>query len=211
MLGSTSVSKNPYRMSMPELKELQMQLEEIPKKRYICQSVSPWGAPILFVKNKDVMMRLCIDFRKLNKVTIKNKYHFPRINYLFDQLRGVNIFSNIDLRYGYYHVRINEEEIRKNSFRTRYKHYEFTVVSFILSNAPVVFMCLMNAVFKSYLDMFVIVFLDDILIYSKYKEEHKNHLRMVMQAFRNHKLYEKLSKCLFYHRQIHYLGHIISK
>jgi hypothetical protein len=188
-----------------------MQHEEILKKGYINPSLSPWGAPVFFMRKKDGTLRLCIDFGKLNKVTVKNKYHFPRINYLFDQLRGVNIFSNIDLRYGYYHVRINEEDIRKTSFRTRYKHYEFTVVSFVLSNAPVVFMCLMNGVFKSYLDMFVIVFLDDILIYSKYKEEHKNHLRMVMQALRKHKLYEKLSKCLFYHRQIHYLGHIISK
>jgi hypothetical protein len=198
-------------MSTPELKELQMQLEELLKKGYICPSVSPWGAPVLFVKKKDGMLRLCIDFRKLNKVTVKNKYPLPRIDDLFDQLRGAQIFSKIDLRYGYHQVRIKEEDINKTTFRMRYGHYEFTVVPFGLSNAPVVFMCLMNGVFINYLDKFVIVFLDDILIYSKFEEEHEKHLRMVLQVLREHQLYAKLSKCSFYQGQIHYLGHIISR
>jgi hypothetical protein len=134
----------------------------------------------------------------------------PRIDDLFDQLKGARIFSKIDLRSGYHQVRIKEEDINKTTFRTRYGHYEFTVVPFGLSNAPTIFMCLMNGVFREYLDKFVIVFLDDILIYSKSEEEHEKHLRMVLQVLREHKLYAKLSKCIFYQKKIHYLGHIIS-
>jgi hypothetical protein len=211
MPGATPVSKTPYRMSTPELKELQMQLEELLKKGYIHPSVSPWGAPVLFVKKKYGTLRLCIDFRQLNKVTIKNKYPLPRIDDLFDQLKDAKIFSKIDLRSGYHQVRIKDEDISKTAFRTRYGHYEFTVVPFGLSNAPIVFMCLMNGVFRKYLDKFVIVFLDDILVYSKSEEEHEHHLRMVLQVLREHQLYAKLSKCSFYQKQIHYLGHIISK
>jgi hypothetical protein len=181
------------------------------KKGYICPSVSPWGAPILFVKKKDGTLRLCIDFRQLNKAIVKNKYPLPRIDDLFDQLRGENIFSKIDLRSGYHQVRIKEEDISKTTFRTRYGHYEFVVVPFGLTNAPVVFMCLMNDIFRNYLDKFVIVFLDDILIYSKLEEEHEHHLRLVLQVLREHQLYAKLRKCSFYQEQIHYLGHIISE
>jgi hypothetical protein len=211
MPGAGPVSKTPYRMSTPELKELQMQLEELLKKGYIHPSVSPWGAPVLFMKKKDGTLRLCTDFRQLNKVTVKNKYPLPRIADLFDQLKDAKIFSKIDLRPIYHQVRIKEEDITKNSFRTRYGHYEFTVVPFGLSNAPAIFMCLMNAVFREYLDKFFIVFLDDIPIYSKSEEEHENHLRMVLQLLREHQLYYKLSKCSFYQKKIHYLGHIISE
>jgi hypothetical protein len=188
-----------------------MQLEELLKKGYIHPSVSPWGAPVLFVKKKDGTLRLCIDFRQLNKVTIKNKYHLPRIDDLFDQLKGENIFSKIELRSGYHQVRIREEDTSKKTFQTRYGHYEFVVVPFGLTNAPTTFMCLMNGVFRDYLDKFVIVFLDDILIYSKTEEEHEQHLRMVLQVLREHQLYAKLSKCTFYQKKIHYLGHIVSK
>jgi hypothetical protein len=132
-------------------------------------------------------------------------------NELFDQLKDAKIFSKIDLRSRYHQVRIKDEDISKTAFRTRYGHYEFTVVSFGLSNAPVVFMCLMNGVFRDYLDKFVIVFLDDILVYSKSEEEHEQHLRMVLQVLREHHLYAKLRKCSFYQEQIHYLGHIISR
>jgi hypothetical protein len=173
--------------------------------------VSPWGAPVLFVKKKYGTLRLCIDFWQLNKVTVKNKYPLPKIDDLFDQLKDAKIFSKIDIRSGYHQVRINDEDISKTSFRTRYGHYEFTVVPFGLTNAPVVFMCLMNGVFRDYLDKFVIVFLDDILVYSKIEEEHEQHLRMVLQVLREHQLYAKLRKCSFCQRQIHYLGHIISK
>jgi hypothetical protein len=211
MPGAAQVSKAPYRMSTLELKELQLQLEELLKKGYIHPSVSSWGAPVLFVKKKDGTLRLCIDFRQLNKITVKNKYPLPRIDDLFDHLKDAKIFSKIDLRSGYHQMRINEEDINKTAFRTRYGHYEFTVVLFGLSNTPVVFMCLMNGVFRDYLDKFVIVFLDDILVYSKSEEEHEKHLRMVLQVLINHQLYTKLSKCSFYQRQIHYLGHIISE
>jgi hypothetical protein len=173
--------------------------------------VSPWGAPVLFVKKKDGTLRLCIEFRQLNKVTIKNKYPLPRIDDLFHQLKDARIFSNIDLRLGYHQVRIRYEDINKTSFKTRYGHYKFTVVPFGLSNAPIVFMCLMNGVFREYLDKFVIVFLDDILVYSKLEEEHENHLRMVLQVLREHRMYAKLIKCSFYQNQIHYVGHIISE
>jgi hypothetical protein len=134
-----------------------MQLEELLKKGYIHPSVSPWEAQILFVKNKDGTLRMCIDFRQLNKVTIKNKYPSPRIECLFYQLKGARIFSKIDLRLDYHQVRIKEKDIIKTSFTTRYGNYEFIVVSFRLSNALVVFMCLMNGVFREYLDKFVIV------------------------------------------------------
>jgi hypothetical protein len=130
MPGAAPVSKAPYRMSTPELKELQLQLEEILKKGYICPNVSPWGAPVLFVKKKDGTMRLCIDFRQLNKVTVKNKYPLPRIDDLFDQLKDEKLFLKIDLRSGYHQVRIKDEDISKTAFRTRYSHYEFTVVPF---------------------------------------------------------------------------------
>jgi hypothetical protein len=143
-------------------------------------------------------LRLCIDFRQLNKYTIENKYPLPRIDDLFDQIRGENIFSKIDLRAENHQVRIREEDIHKTTFRTKYGHYEFVVVPFGLTNAPTVFMFLMNGIFRNYLDEFVIVFLDDILIYSKSEEEHENHLRLVLQLLREHRLYSKLSKWSFY-------------
>jgi hypothetical protein len=168
------VSKAPYRMSAPEVKELQLQPEELLKKGYIHPSVSPWGAPVLFVKKKNKTLRLCIDFRKLNKLTVKNKYPLSRIDDLFDQLKDAKIFSKIFLISGYHQVRIKYEDINKTAFRTRHGHYEFIVVSFGLSNTPIVFMSLMNGVFRDYLDKFVIVFLDDILVYSRTEEEHNN-------------------------------------
>jgi hypothetical protein len=211
MPGATPVSKAPYRMCTPELKELQFKLEGLLKNGYICPSVSPWGASVLFMMKKDRMLRLCIDFKQLNKVTVKNKYPFPRIDDLFDQLKDAKIFLKIDLRSGYHQVRIKDEDINKTTFRTRYRQYEFTVVPFGLSNRPAVFMCLMNGVFRDYLDKFVIVFPDDIMVYSKLEEEHEQHLRMVFQVLRENQLYAKLRKCSFYQEQIHYLGHIILK
>ena len=163
-------------MTTQELEELKVQLEELLEKGFIRPSVSPWGAPVIFVKKKDGSLRLCIDYRQLNKVTIKNRYPLPRIDDLFDQMKGAKIFSKIDLKSGYHQLRIQEADIHRTAFRTRYGHYEFTVVPFGLTNAPSVFMSLMNGVFRTYLDEFVIVFLDDILVYSKTLEEHKAHL-----------------------------------
>jgi hypothetical protein len=193
--GAVPVSKTPYRMSTPELVELKLQLKEMMDKAYIRPSVSPWGALVLFVKNKDGTLRICIDYRKLNKLTIKNKYPLPRIDDLFDQLGGASIFSKIELRSGYHQVRIKGEYIHKTSFRTWYDHYEFVVVPFGLTNAPATFMCLMNNVLTKFLDKFVLVFIDDILIYSKNREEHEEHLRLVMQVLRENRLYAKLNKC----------------
>ena len=184
VLGASLVSKTPYKMSTPELKELQMKLEEFLKKGYICPSVSSWGQPVLFVKNKDGTLRLCIDFQNLNKSTIKNKYPLPIIDDLLDHLRGEKIFSKIDLRSGYHQVRIKEEDIHKTSFRTKYGNYEFVVVPFGLTNAPTIFICLMNDIFRNYSDTFFIVFLDDILVYSKSEEEHEHHLQLVLQVLR---------------------------
>jgi hypothetical protein len=160
--------------------------------------MSPWGASVQFVKKKDRTLRLCIDFRQLNKVTVKNKYPLPMIDDLFDRLKDAKMFSKIDLRSRYHQVRIKYEDINKTSFRTRYGHYKFKVVSFGLSNAPAIFMSLMKGVFKDYLDKFFIVFLDDILVYSRTDEEHEQHLRMVLKVLREHQLYAKMSKCSFY-------------
>jgi hypothetical protein len=200
--GSAPISKAPYRMSLPELTELKIQLQELLDKEYIRLSVSPWGEPFFFVKKKDGTLRLCIDYRQLNKMTIKNKYPLPRINDLFDQVGGFKIFSKSDLRSGYHQVRIKDEDIRKPTFRTRYGHYEFVVITFGLTNAPATFICLMNSIFSQYLDKFVLVFIDDILVYYKIEEEHEKHLTIVLQMLRKHKLYAKFAKCDFYQKEI---------
>ena len=155
-------------------------------------------------------MRLCIDYRQLNKVTIKNKYPLPRIDDLFDQLKGASMFSKIDLRSGYYQLRIRDSDIPKTAFRTRYGHYEFLVMPFGLTNAPAVFMDLMNRIFRPYLDRFVVVFIDDILVYSRDEIEHAEHLRLVLQVLRDKKLYAKFSKCEFWLREVSFLGHVVS-
>ena len=163
--GATPASITQYRMAPVELKELKLQLQELLEKRFIRPSVSPWGAPVLFVKKKDGTLRLCIDYRQLNKLTIKKKYPLPRIDDLFDQLKGASIFSKIDLRSGYHQLRIKDVDVHKTTFRTRYGHYEFLVMPFGLTNALAAFMDLMNRVFRLYVDQFVVVFIDDILVY----------------------------------------------
>jgi len=147
------------------MKEFKTQLHELLDKGFIRPSVSPWGAPVLFVKKKDGSMRLCVDYRELNKVTIKNWYPLPRIDDLFDQLQGSCVFSKIDFRSGYHQLKVKSEDVSKSAFRTRYRHFEFLVMPFELTNAPTAFMDLMNRVFQLYLDQFVVVFIDDILIY----------------------------------------------
>ncbi|KAL0537615.1 hypothetical protein IC582_026598 [Cucumis melo] len=209
--GTVPISRGPYRMAPTELKELKVQLQELLDKGFIRPSVSPWSAPVLFVKKKDGSMRLCIDYRELNKVTVKNRYPLPRIDDLFDQLQGATVFSKIDLRSGYHQLRIKDGDVPKTAFRSRYGHYEFIVMSFGLTNAPAVFMDLMNRVFREFLDTFVIVFIDDILIYSKTEAEHEEHLRIVLQTLRDNKLYAKFSKCEFWLKQVSFLGHVVSK
>jgi hypothetical protein len=207
---SVPISQSPYGMAPKELKELKIQLQELLDKGFIQPSVSPWGAPVLFVKKKDGSLRLCIDYRQLNKITIKNKYPLPRIEDLFDQLRDAKVFSKIDLRSGYYQLRIKEGDVPKTAFRTRYGHYQFLVMPFGLTNAPAVFMDLMNRVFHPYLDKFVVVFIDDVLIYSPTPEEHDEHLRIVMRVLKEKQLYAKLSKCEFWLDKVVFLGHVIS-
>ncbi|GJU23189.1 retrotransposon protein, putative, ty3-gypsy subclass [Tanacetum coccineum] len=169
----------------------------------------PWGAPVLFFKKKDGSFRMCIDYRELNKLTMKNRYPLLRIDDLFDQLQGSRVYSKIDLRSGYHQLRVREEDIPKTAFRTRYGHYEFQVMPFGLTNAPAVFMDLMNRVCKPYLDRFVIVFIDDILIYSKSRKEHEGHLKLILKLLKEEELYAKFSKCEFWLSKVQFLGHVI--
>ena len=178
-------------------------------KGFIRSSVSPWGAPVLFMKKKDGTLRMCIDYRQINKVTVKNKYPLPRIEDLFDQLKGAGVFSKIDLRSGYYQLRVKDVNVPKTTFRTRYGHYEFLVMPFGLTNAPTTFMDLMNRVFRTYLDQFVVIFIDYIFVYSRDEPEHEQHLRIVLQTLREKKLYAKLRKCDFWLKEISFLGHIV--
>ncbi|GJR89163.1 putative reverse transcriptase domain-containing protein [Tanacetum coccineum] len=196
--GAAPVARAPYRLAPSEMKELSEQLKELSDKGFIRPSSSPWGAPVLFVKKKDGSFRMCIDYRELNKLTVKNRYPLPRIDDLFDQLQGSSVYSKIDLRSGYHQLRVREEDISKTAFRTRYGHYEFQVMPFGLTNAPAVFMDLMNRVCKPYLDKFVIVFIDDILIYSKNKQEHEEHLKQILELLKKEELYAKFSKCEFW-------------
>ena len=207
--GATPASITPYRMAPLELKELKLQLQELLEKGFIRPSVSPWGAPVFFVKKKDGTLRLCVDYKQLNKLTVKNKYPVPRIDDLFDQLKGVSIFSKIDLRSGYHQLKIKDANVHKTAFTTRYGHYEFLVMPFGLTNAPAAFMDLMNRVFRPYVDQFVVVFIDDILVYSKDRESHDTHL--VLEILRKEQLYAKLNKCEFWMTEVSFLGHIVSK
>ncbi|GJV68955.1 putative reverse transcriptase domain-containing protein [Tanacetum coccineum] len=207
--GTTLVARAPNRLAPSEMQELSNQLQELSDRGFIRPSTSPWGAPVLFVKKKDGSFRMCIDYRELNKLTVKNRYPLPRIDDLFDQLQGSSVYSKIDLRSGYHQLRVRDEDIPKTAFRTRYRHYEFQVMPFGLTNAPAVFMDLMNRVCKPYLDKFVIVFIDDILIYSHNKEEHANHLRIILELLKKEKLYAKFSKCDFWIRIMQFLGHLI--
>jgi hypothetical protein len=208
--GAAPVSAAPYRMAPVELKELKAQLQELLDRGFIRPSISPWGAPVLFVKKKDGTMRLCIDYRQLNKLTVKNRYPLPRIDDLFDQFRGACVFSKIDLRSGYYQMKVKEDDVSKTAFRTRYGHYEFLVMPFGLTNAPAAFMNLMHAIFQPYLDRFVVVFIDDILVYSKTESDHEEHLRTVLQTLRDKQMYAKLSKCEFWLSEVTFLGHVVS-
>jgi hypothetical protein len=184
-------------VSGSELVELKKQIDELLEKCYIRRSTSPWAAPVLFVEKKDGTKRMCIDYRALNEVTVKNKYPLPQIEDLFDQLRGASVFSMIDLRSGYHQLRIRPSDIPKTAFIAKYGLYEFMVTSFRLTNAPAYFMYLMNNEFMDYLVKFVVVFIDDILVYSQNEQEHEEHLRKVLQGLRDYQLYAKLSKCEF--------------
>ncbi|GJR62439.1 putative reverse transcriptase domain-containing protein [Tanacetum coccineum] len=207
--GAAPVARAPYRLAPSEMKELFGQLKELSDKGFIRPSSSPWGAPVLFIEKKDGSFRMCIDYRELNKLTVKNRYPLPKMNDLLDQLQGSNIYSKIDLRSGHHKLKVREADISKTAFRTRYGHYEFQVMPFGLINAPAVFMDLMNRVCKPYLDKFMIVFIDDILIYSKNKQEHEEHLKQILELLKKEELYAKFSKCEFWIPKVQFLGHVI--
>ncbi|GJY22570.1 putative reverse transcriptase domain-containing protein [Tanacetum coccineum] len=207
--GDAPIARAPYRLASLEMKELSVQLQELSEKGFIRPSLSSRGAPMLFVKKKDGSFRMCIDYRELNKLTIKNHYPLPRIDDLFDQLQGSSVYSKIDLRSGYHQLRIKEEDIPITAFRTWYGHFEFQVMPLGLTNAPAVFMDLMNRVCKPYLNKFVIVFIDDILIYSKKKEEHEEHLKIILELLKKEQLYAKFSKCDFWLDSVQFLDHVI--
>jgi hypothetical protein len=197
-------------MSRKELVELKIQLKDLLDKGFIHPSSSPWSCPALFVSKKDKCLRLCVDYRPLNAVTIKNKYPLPRIDILFDQLAGAQVFPKIYLRSGYHQIKIRDEDIPKTAFSMRYGLYEYLVMSFGLMNAPAHFMYLMNSVFMTELDKFVVVYIDDILVYSKSTKDHEEHLRVVLQQLRDHQLYAKFNKCEFWISEVSFLGHVIS-
>ncbi|GKD67483.1 putative reverse transcriptase domain-containing protein [Tanacetum coccineum] len=193
--GVALVARAPYRLAPSEMKELPDQFQELSDKGFIRPSSSPWGAPVLFIKKKDRSFHMCIDYRELDKLTVKNRYLLLRIDDLFDQLQGSSVYSKIDLRSGYHQLRVREEDIPKTAFRTHYGHYEFQVMPFGLTNAPAVFMDLMNRVCKPYLDKLMIVFIDDILIYSKSKQDHEEHLKLILGLLKKEELYAKILKC----------------
>jgi hypothetical protein len=207
--GTAPIAKATYKMSPVEM-ELKIQRQGLLDMGYICPSTSPCGCSTLFVEKKDKELRLCVDYRSLNAVTIKNKYPLPRIDILFDQLAGAQVFSKIDLCSVYHQINIHAEDIPKTAFTTRYGLYEYLVMSFGLTNAPTHFMYLMNSIFMPELDQFVVVFIDDILVYSKSMEEHKEHLWIVLQRLQEHQLYAMFSKCEFWIKELPFLGHVVS-
>ncbi|WVZ63928.1 hypothetical protein U9M48_013519, partial [Paspalum notatum var. saurae] len=208
--GTWPVSIAPYRLSRPFQEELRKQLDDLLSKKLIQRSVSPWRALVLFRKKKDGSWRMCIDYRGLNAVTIKNKHPLPRIDEIFDRLKGARVFSKIDLQSGYNQILVREEDIEKTAFATMYGHYEFRVMSFGLTNAPPYFMDTMNNMLHKF-DQFVVVFIDDILIFSKTEKEHGQHLMMVLQTLRDNKIYAKLKKCEFWLSEVSFLGHVINE
>eukprot|EP00873_Tetraselmis_striata_P011441 jgi/Tetstr1/431705/TSEL_021230.t1 len=198
-----------YRMSPAELQEVRSQLEELLAKGWIRPSKSNYGAPILFVRKKDGTMRMCVDYRKLNDLTKKDRTPLPRIDELLDSLHGATIFSTLDMYKGYHQVRIKPEDIHKTAFRTHYGLYEYCVLPFGLTNAPAGFQTMMNRVLSPYLGKFCVVYLDDVLIYSKTAEEHLDHIRLVLRELQRHHLHIKLSKCSFGRTSVEFLGHVV--
>jgi hypothetical protein len=196
-------------MTPKELAELKVQLNKLLDKGYIRPSSSPWGCLALFVKKKDQFLRLWVDYRPFNVVIVKNKYPLSHIDILFDQLVGAKVFSKVDLRSGYHQIKIHSKDVPKTAFSTKYGLYEYLVMSLWLTNAPAYFMYLMNPVFMPELDKFVVVFIDDILIYSKSEEDHVRHLRVILQRLQDHQLYAKFNKCAFWLKEVAFLGHII--
>ena len=190
---------------------MRKQLTDLLARGFIEPSESPYGSPILFVRKKGGALRFCVDYRALNKQTVKNRYAIPRAEELFDRLQGAAVFSKIDLESGYWQIRVAKDDEPKTAFRTRYGHYQFKVMPFGLTNAPATFQSAMNNIFRKYLDDFVVVFLDDILIFSKDATQHAKHLQIVLDILRQNNYFARLHKCYFAENAIEFLGHIISK
>jgi hypothetical protein len=204
--GTQPIFRPMYRLSQAEIAEVKRQLDELLQKGLIEPSTSPYGAPVLFVQKKDGSLRMCIDFRAINKHTIKNRYPLPRIDDLLDKLRGATVFSSLDLQSGYHQIRISKEDVPKTAFRTPFGHFQFKVLCFGLTNAPATFQHAMNHAFSACLDRFVLVYLDDILVYSKNEEEHLEHLEHVLKVLRRNKYYAKMKKCEFLKAELPFLG-----
>ena len=207
--GAKPVFCSPYRLSPKELEEAKRQIAELIARDHVAPSSSPFAAPILFVFKKGGALRMCVDYRALNKLTVKNKYPLPRIDDLLDQLQGATVFSSLDLTSGYHQIRITPEDVPKTAFNTPFGHYEFRVLSFGLTNAPATFQAVMNDIFGPYLGKFVLVYLDDILVFSKTPDEHAEHLKLVLQLLRDHLLSAKRSKCHLNTPELEFLGHIV--
>jgi len=209
--NATPPFKPMLRLSYAELDEMKKQLQDLLNKGYIRPSSSPFGAPVLFVRKKDGSFRMCIDYRALNKVTVMDRYPLPRIDELIDRLHGAKWFTKIDMAQGYHQLRVREEDVHKTAFRTRYGHFEFLVLPFGLCSAPASFMRLMHHIFDDLLDQCVVIFIDDVLIYSRTKDEHDKHVRMVLDRLRQHSLFAKLSKCSFFKPEVEFLGFVVGR
>ena len=209
--GTQAIITTPYRHPKRYKDEIEKMIKELLELGYIRPSSSPFASSVVLVKKNDGTLRMCIDYGALNKKTIKNRYPILRIDELMDELRGAKYFSKIDLRSGYHQIRVRDQDISKTAFRYHYGHYEFLVMPFGLTNAPTTFQSCMNHTFRAQLRKFLLVFFDDILIYSKTWEEHLKHLDEVLSILEEHSLYAKMSKCEFGMKEMLYLGHIISE
>jgi len=208
---ASPINRNAYPLSVEQLREQTKQIEELLRKGLIRESVSPWGAPVLFVPKKTGEWRMCIDYRMLNSKTLRNAYPLPRITECIDKLGGASHLSSIDLLSGYWQLRVAEKDIPKTAFNMRYGKYEFLVMPFGLTNAPATFQTLMNSILRPYIDKFVLVYLDDILVYSNSEEEHLEHLRLVFEALRKHQMYARPQKCVFDKPNVEFCGHIVGQ
>ena len=207
--GSRPVSRSPYRLTPEEKLEMEKQLKELLAAGYIRESTSPFSSPVLFVPKANGKWRMCIDYRALNKLTVHNKYPLPRIDDLLDQLQSARVFTSMDLAAGYHQIRITDDDVPKTAFTTHMGLFEYTVLPFGLCNAPSTFQSVMNGVFRDFIGKFVLIYLDDILIFSKDPDEHLQHIRMVLQRLKDQQFYAQLPKCHFYQKELKFLGYIV--